>query len=241
MNHIGRICPAFFRAATGFALGFALLPKVASAQSAPVSAAAQPVVAVAASTAPDQSTAGATAAAANGSTVGASIRVSKSPAISTGNSAAGASSSTVKTSTAAVASADKPLLKGLKGTGSVLKLSPSIRRALKDFERASATFPSFCRDWERKLRDREHNNLAHMNWRREEGNETATYVGYSAIDSCVCKQASNGVPIGELTYKEYSYSLTGKSVEDARHSQPKQTSISPTREIFSWDKGKWYY
>src|SRR5262249_28513064 len=225
MNHIGRTCPMFFQAATGLVLGFALLPRLAAAQSVPASTAGQPMVAVAATTAPDQSPSGAAAVAANGSTVGASIRVSKSAALNTGNSATGASSSTIKaTSPAAIASADKPVLKGLKGNGSALKLSPSIRRALKDFERASAAFPAFCRDWERKLRDREHNNLAHMNWRTQEGDKTATYVGYSAIDSCTCKQASNGIPIGELTYKEYSYSLTGKNVEDARHSQPKQTS-----------------
>ncbi len=152
-----------------------------------------------------------------------------------------ASNATKEASTAAVASADRPVLKGLNSDSRALKLSPAISRALRDFRHASTAFPPFCKDWERKLRDRERNNLAHMTWRRQGGSETGTYVGYSAIDSCMCKQARNGVPIGELTYKQFDYVLTGKNVDEAKHSHPRQTSIAPTREIFSWDKGKWYY
>ncbi|HZO83196.1 MAG TPA: hypothetical protein VFB33_15990 [Candidatus Binataceae bacterium] len=120
------------------------------------------------------------------------------------------------------------------------KLSPLMMRALKQFEIAKASFAGFCEDWHRKLAEREADNLAHITWKLQNGMETGTYVGYGPIESCTCKQAHNGVPIGELTYKELDNTLTGKTIEEALHAKPSVTTV-PTREIFSWDKGKWYY
>lgn len=157
------------------------------------------------------------------------------------DSAARGNSATTVASTGP--STGKSVLNGLGGGGMAAvaqKLSPAMMRALKQFEIAKAAFPGFCADWQRKLKARESDNAAHINWRVQNGTETGTYVGYSPIDSCVCKQASNGIAIGELTYKELDYTLTGKSVDDARHAKP-QVNAVPTREIFSWDKGKWFY
>ena len=61
------------------------------------------------------------------------------------------------------------------------------------------------------------------------------------IDSCTCKEATNGVAVGILTYKEFDYTLTGKSVQEARHATPHATSVVPTREIFAYEKGKWFW
>jgi hypothetical protein len=125
--------------------------------------------------------------------------------------------------------------------GTMQKLNPAMMRALKEFQTASATFPDFCRDWARKLSMREQDNLGHIKWEMRNGIQTGTYVGYSTIESCTCKEASNGVAVGTLTYREFDYTLTGKSIEEARHAAPNATTVVPTREIFAYDKGKWFW
>jgi hypothetical protein len=109
------------------------------------------------------------------------------------------------------------------------------------FERASANFPAFCQDWERRLHDREVNNLEHINWQKRGGYQTATYVAYGKVQACDTKESSRGVPIGKLSYQEYNYYLTGKTVDEARHTAPKLVSTTNTLEIFSWDKNRWFY
>jgi hypothetical protein len=146
--------------------------------------------------------------------------------------------------TAMVASTGNPVLKGLGGNGmqnTAKTLNPVMMRALKQFQVASAAFPDFCRDWARKLSNREHDNVEHIKWEKREGIETGNYVGYSPIDSCTCKEATNGVAVGILTYKEFDYTLTGKSVAEARHATPHATTVVPTREIFAYEKGKWFW
>jgi hypothetical protein len=142
-----------------------------------------------------------------------------------------------------VASTGSPVLKGLSGNGmqgAAQTLNPAMMHALKEFQVASASFPDFCRDWARKLSVREHDNVEHIKWEMRDGVETGSYVGYSSIDSCTCKEATNGVAVGILTYKEFDYTLTGKSVEEAKHATPHAT-IVPTREIFAYEKGKWFW
>ncbi len=107
------------------------------------------------------------------------------------------------------------------------------------FDHASELFPSFCKDWERKLHDRELNNLETLSWKDQNGWKTGTYTGYSPIKTCDCKRSTGGVPIGELTYQETEYYLTGRTVEEARHAQPKPVGVTNTTEIFRWDKTKW--
>lgn len=143
-----------------------------------------------------------------------------------------------------VASTNNPVLKGLNGNGmqgSAQTLNPAMMRALKEFQVASASFPDFCRDWAHKLSVREHDNLGNIQWVMHDGVETGSYVGYSSIDSCTCKQASNGVSVGILTYKEFDYTLRGKSVEEAEHATPRAATVVPTREIFAYEKGKWFW
>ena len=137
-----------------------------------------------------------------------------------------------------------PVLSSLNGNrmqGAAQALNPAMIRELKEFQVASASFPDFCRDWARKLSVREHDNLGNIKWAMHEGVETGSYVGYSPIDSCTCKQASNGVAVGILTYKEFDYTLSGKSVEEAKHATPHATTLVPTREIFAYEKGKWFW
>jgi hypothetical protein len=143
-----------------------------------------------------------------------------------------------------IANTHPPILKGLDGHGmrdTAQTLNPVMIRALKKFNVASAAFPDFCRDWGRKLSVREHDNLRNIKWQMRDGVETGKYVGYGAIDSCTCKEATNGVAVGILTYKEFDYTLTGKNIEEAKLATPHATTVVPTREIFAYDKGKWFW
>jgi hypothetical protein len=106
---------------------------------------------------------------------------------------------------------------------------------------AAAKFPGFCHDWERMLRDRETNSLAHLTWVAHGGVQTTTYTGYGQIDSCETKESVEGVPIGKLSYMEMIYDLEGKTPEEARQATPKILHQTHTLEIFSWDKNKWFY
>jgi hypothetical protein len=107
------------------------------------------------------------------------------------------------------------------------------------FDHAAVSFPDFCRDWQRKLHDRELNNLENISWKDQNGWKTATYLSYSPVKTCSCKPSTGGVPIGELTYQETEFYLAGRTVEEARHAQPKPVGITNTTEIFRWDKTKW--
>jgi hypothetical protein len=143
-----------------------------------------------------------------------------------------------------VASKSPAVLKGLEGAGmqnTAQKLNPVMMRALKQFQIASAKFPDFCRDWSHKLSVREHDNIEHIRWTKHDGVETGSYVGYSPIESCTCKEASNGVAVGVLTYHQFDYTLSGKSVTEAKRAAPHAVSVTPTREIFAYDKGKWFW
>ena len=107
--------------------------------------------------------------------------------------------------------------------------------------RAVNAFPSFCKDWEHKLQGRDVNNVDNVSWQAKGGWETGTYIVYSPIKTCNTKRASNGQPIGELTYQETEYYLTGHSIQEARHAQPKPVSVTNTTEIFRWDRTHWDY
>jgi len=185
-----------------------------------------------------------TATAAPAPAVSSSGAAAAIPAVATSPDLSQTPSVNSATTNVAVASVDKPVLKGLAGGGldsEARRLNPAMIHALKEFHTASAQFPNFCREWEHKLVVREHDNLNHIKWVMHNGVETGSYVGYSAIDSCTCKQSSNGVSVGILTYKEYNYTLTGKSVTDAKHATPHADSVVPTREIFAYEKGKWFW
>lgn len=117
-------------------------------------------------------------------------------------------------------------------------LSPAERQT---YQRAASAFTGFCHEWERLLHEREVNNLEHLSWSEAGGLETATYTGYGKVESCECKESKEGLPIGKIRYLEMNYAIVGKTVDEARHAAPKLMHEISTLEIFSWDKGKWFY
>ncbi|MGH7906130.1 MAG: hypothetical protein ACREP6_05840 [Candidatus Binataceae bacterium] len=121
------------------------------------------------------------------------------------------------------------------------KLSPHNSARNRRIERGAVVFPSFCQDWEEKLLARQTNNLKQIAWRPQNGDEAGTYTGYGPIKSCTTKLSTHGILIGELTYQEFTYALSGKTIDQAEHANPKPVAITNTLEIFRWDRTKWLY
>lgn len=109
------------------------------------------------------------------------------------------------------------------------------------YERAAAALPDFCHHWEQDLQRRVVRNLSHLKWESEKGYKTATYIGYGQIEQCECKESAEGIPIADVTYEQYKYSLAGKTPKEALSAKPKLLQTMTTLEIFSWDRDKWYY
>ena len=122
----------------------------------------------------------------------------------------------------------------------VVSLIPMTPAQRVKFEEGIAAFPSFCHEWEQKLRDRELNNLDHLAWQVRDGYETATYIGYSNVESCETKPTRTTL-LGKLKYEELRYYLVGKTVDEAKHAKPKVIGTTDTLEIFSWDRDRWFY
>ncbi len=160
--------------------------------------------------------------------------------------AADQSGATVKTS---AESADtgtpqkQPMRKKIKEKvkAALHKINPM--RALRDreFKKASALFPAFCKDWEHKLHEREVNNEKSIAWELKDGYETGSYVGYGPVNYCEAHQSSDGFSIGKLKYDEVKYYLAGKTRDEAEHAKPQVQDTTATTELFRWDKGKWFY
>jgi len=123
----------------------------------------------------------------------------------------------------------------------VERLTPERIKRNREFRTASATFPEFCKHWEKNLRDREVNNVSKLNFSERGGFETATYTGYGKIVGCESHQSKDGYAIGKLSYEEFVYYVVGKTKEEARSATPKAISDLHTTEIFRWENNKWFY
>lgn len=149
-----------------------------------------------------------------------------------------ANSAAASNSTAATKTSTQKVADDLKAAAArIARLTYAQRRK---WEMAQASLPSFCHKWDALLHDRETNNLAHLDWHEKQGYETASYTGYGDVQSCVCKESDEGVPIGKLTYEERNYYLAGKTTAEAK-SHPKLISVTKTLEIFSYEKDRWFY
>jgi hypothetical protein len=124
--------------------------------------------------------------------------------------------------------------------GRAAALDRGTRHSSSEYERASRALPEFCRQWQSKLEQRGKDQAELLEWQDREGWQTATYRGYSPIQSCTCK-LMDGVPVGELTYKTVEYYLAGHTVEEARHARPIVAGSTNTIEIVRWKDGRWVY
>jgi hypothetical protein len=139
---------------------------------------------------------------------------------------------------AAAAPAKKTIKEQVKAV--VKSLNPARLMMDRQYAKASAAFPAFCKNWEQKLKDREKNNLAHIAWRFDNGFETALYTGYSTVESCEAHQSAQGFSIGKLSYEEFHYLIKAKTVDEAKTTKATPVDDTHTTEIFRWDKGAWF-
>jgi len=181
-------------------------------------------------TLPSLSTTPQMTAAGSSLTPAAGVKEAPAPAVSADSRLGTPASSTASSAGADPASA--------QAQADALALTPAQRRT---YLRASSAFVDFCHEWERLLHEREVNNLEHLSWQKDGGLETANYTGYGKVESCECKESKEGLPIGTIRYDEINYAIVGKTMEEARHAAPKPKHEVKTLEIFSWDKGKWFY
>lgn len=130
---------------------------------------------------------------------------------------------------------------GQKVKAALRKINPMRLVRDREFKQASALFPAFCKDWQRKLHDREVNNQQHIAWQLKEGYQTGIYVAYGPVNYCEAHQSAQGFAIGKLKYEEMKYYLVGKTPDEAGHAKPQITEMTETTELFRWDKGKWFY
>jgi hypothetical protein len=172
--------------------------------------------------------------------VAASLARAQDQATSSNQSASAATGSTSEQKPSDLKALHDPALQ--QQTKDVLTtLSPERRRLDREFQQAAALFPSFCKDWEQKLRDRETNNIEHLELKLENGFETALYTGYSQVESCEAHQSPQGFSIGKLSYEEFHYLIKEKTLDEAKHAKGSKVDDTHTTEIFRWDKGKWFY
>src|SRR5271166_3529242 len=172
------------------------------------------------------------------------ITLSAGPALSagestdTGKTAVVASSIAPEPNAQASPAAKKSL--GKKVKAALQKVNPLRLLRDREFKKAAAVFPDFCKDWERKLRDREVNNQNHIAWQQKDGWATGTYVGYSPVQQCECHQSTDGYSIGKVKYDEFRYYIVGKTTDEAKHAKPRVTDSTATTELFRWDKNAWF-
>jgi hypothetical protein len=121
------------------------------------------------------------------------------------------------------------------------KVSPERRKRDLEFKKASKEFPDFCKHWEQNLRERERDNLKKLAFALVDGLHTATFTGYGEVKTCEAHQSKDGFSIGKIIYEEFTYSLTGKTPEEAAHGEKKPITNTITTEIFRWEKSKWFY
>ncbi len=160
-----------------------------------------------------------------------------------GDSQGGAAGKTASVESAATG-AQQPARKKTvreKVKSALHKINPMRLLRDREFKKASALFPAFCKDWEHKLHEREVNNENNIAWQLKDGYETGTYVGYGPVNYCEAHQSTEGFSIGKLKYDEMKYYLAGKTKEEAQHAKPQVQDTTATTELFRWDKGKWFY
>jgi hypothetical protein len=109
-------------------------------------------------------------------------------------------------------------------------------------EEIKTKFKTFCDGWMEKLRERERNNIAHIEWKPGTGGVVGEYVGYDTQNFTVGDVTNAETkPIGRVIYMELKMRLTGPSQVDALAQKPEIVERTEVTELFRFDKGSWVY
>jgi len=92
-----------------------------------------------------------------------------------------------------------------------------------------------------KLRERERNNIARINWEKNGPRVVGEYVGYSQDCSCLAREESGKDPIGKIIYRELRYRREGGTPAEALGAPGTILEQTEVTEIFGFAKGRWQY
>jgi hypothetical protein len=132
--------------------------------------------------------------------------------------------------------------------------SPAVAKKGKSKEAASTskvqatpeelknTFKTFCDGWMIKLRERERNNIAHIEWKPGDRGVVGEYVGYDTENITIPDITNpDKQPIGRVVYMELKLRLSGTSDVDALAQKPEIIERTEVTELFRYDHGNWVY
>ena len=109
-------------------------------------------------------------------------------------------------------------------------------------EQLKTEFKTFCDGWMAKLRERERNNIAKIEWKPGERGVVGEYVGYDTETFTVGDITNPETqPIGRVIYMELKMRLSGTSDVDALAQKPEIVERTEVTELFRYERGAWVY
>jgi hypothetical protein len=109
-------------------------------------------------------------------------------------------------------------------------------------EELKTKFKTFCDGWMEKLRERERNNIAHIEWKPGERGVVGEYVGYDTTNITIPEiRNPDKDPIGRVIYMELKLRVSGASDVDALAQQPEIVERTEVTELFRFERGSWVY
>jgi hypothetical protein len=137
-------------------------------------------------------------------------------------------------------SAAAPALAKKKSSGS--SAPAASEKQSSSPEEIKVKFKTFCDGWMEKLRERERNNIAHIEWKPGGTGVVGEYVGYDTQNFTVGDVTNAETkPIGRVIYMELKMRLSGSSQVDALAQKPEIIERTEVTELFRFDKGSWVY
>jgi len=109
-------------------------------------------------------------------------------------------------------------------------------------EELTTKFKTFCDSWMEKLRERERNNIAHIEWKPGDRGVVGEYVGYDTTNIEIPAITNpDKQPIGRVVYMELKLRLTGTNDVDALAQKPEIVERTEVTELFRFERGNWVY
>ena len=109
-------------------------------------------------------------------------------------------------------------------------------------EELTSKFKTFCDVWMGKLRERERNNVAHIEWKPGDRGVVGEYVGYDTTNFTIPEISNpDKSPIGRVIYMELKLRVTGTSDVDALAQKPEIVERTEVTELFRFERGSWVY
>lgn len=109
-------------------------------------------------------------------------------------------------------------------------------------EELKTKFKTFCDSWMEKLRERERNNIAHIEWKPGGTGVVGEYVAYDTQNYTMGDISNPDTkPIGRVIYMELKMRLSGPSQVDALAQKPEIVERTEVTELFRFERGNWVY